>query len=176
MPHAPCAVPSAPIAESRVGNTRENPQIDAVGFTGKMWRKLKEIVLNFSTYTDLSPDVEARRQVNQALRDRQALNLEQWFEFFWRPRGMTRPVVTFVYTYLEKYSGLQIGRVRPCDRLEQDLQLTLVCWFDWQMSLCEDFLGCFGVDISERVDLSALSTVEEFVRFLNHQILAIKQT
>jgi hypothetical protein len=141
-----------------------------------MWRKFKEIVLNFSTYTDLSPDVEARRRVNQALRDRQALNLDQWFEFFWRPRGMTRAVVAFVYTYLQKYSGLHIGRVRPGDRLEQDLQFTLVCWFDWQMSLCEDFLGCFGVDISDRVDLSAFSTVEEFVKFLNHQLLVINPT
>lgn len=138
-----------------------------------MWLNLKNICSSISTYPDLSPDIQTRRSINQALRLRPALSLDQWFEFFWRPHGIAKSVVAFVYTHLEKYSGLHMAHVKPTDRLEQDLQLTLVCWFDWQLALCDDFLACFGVDISDRMELYTVSTVDEFVRFLNHQLVTV---
>lgn len=132
-----------------------------------MWRRLKNFLFSVSTYTDLGPDVKIRRLVNQALRHRAALTLDDWFDCFWRQKGVARSVVAFVYIYLEKYSGLPMARVRPSDRLDGDLHFSLICWFDWQLNLCEDFLQCFGVDISDRLDVRRLSTVEEFVAFLN---------
>jgi hypothetical protein len=141
-----------------------------------MWRKLKNFLLNISTYTDLRADLHIRQQVNELLRTRPALTLEEWFEFFWRSRGIAKPVIVFVYTHLEKYSGLQISRVKPSDHLEKDLKLTLVCYFDWHLNLCDDFFNWFGVDISENWELYQLSTVEEFVKFLNSKLVKVQST
>ncbi len=138
-----------------------------------MWQNLNNLFSAISTYSDLSPDIETRRCVNASLRLRPALTLDQWFDYFWRPQGIAKPVVAFVYTYLEKYSGLQMSRVVPDDNLEKDLNLTLVCWFDWQLNFCEDFLLYFGIDISERFDPALFSTVEDFVKFLHEELVAL---
>lgn len=140
-----------------------------------MWQKLKNVVLTVSTYADLSPDLMLRRQVNQSLHDRPALTLEEWHHRFWQPRKISQDISAFVYSYLAQYSGLQVARFLPSDRLDEDLKLTLVCWFDWGLALGEDFYRCFGVDITEVLDLGDLSTVEDFVLFLNHQLLAVKR-
>ncbi|MBD2042856.1 hypothetical protein [Microcoleus sp. FACHB-672] len=139
-----------------------------------MWRQLKNFFVSVSAYTDLGPDLQFRRQVNAALRPRPALTLDEWFEFFWRTYGVSKPVVAFVYTHLEKYSGVKMSRVQPKDHLERDLQITLVCCFDWHLTLCDDFLSCFGVDISEEFEIYNLTTIEEFVEFLNAQVLAVQ--
>ncbi|MBD1936806.1 hypothetical protein [Microcoleus sp. FACHB-68] len=139
-----------------------------------MWRKLKNFFISVSTYTDLSPDVQLRQQVNTALRHRPALTLDEWFEFYWQTYGVSKPVVAFVYTHLEKYSGVKMSRVQPKDHLERDLQITLVCCFDWHLTLYDDFFSCFGVDISEEFEIYNLTTIEEFVKFLNAQLLAVK--
>ncbi|MCT7950305.1 hypothetical protein NG798_10940 [Ancylothrix sp. C2] len=138
-----------------------------------MWHNLNNVFSAVSTYSDLSPDIETRRCVNHRLRLRPALSLDQWFDYFWQPHGIAKPTVFFVYTYLEKYSGLQMSCVMPGDRLEQDLKLTLVCWFDWQLNLCDDFLSYFGIDISDRLDTYSLSTVEDLVKFLDSELLAL---
>lgn len=134
-----------------------------------MWRQIKNFFFSVITYNDLSPNLKIRRLVNQALRHRAALSLDEWFECFWQHKCIAKSVVAFVYVYLEKYSGLQMARVRPSDRLERDLHFSLICWFDWQLNLCEDFLQCFGVDISERLPLYQFSTVEDFIAFLNKE-------
>lgn len=139
-----------------------------------MLRQLKNLLFSVRTYKDLCPDMKVRRQVNQALCRRPALTLDEWFHCFWQPLGIGQPVVAFVYVQLGKYSGLQISRVIPSDRLEQDLQFPQVCWFDWQLSLCEDFLHAFGVDISDRFDIYALSTVEEFVICLDRLQISVQ--
>lgn len=138
-----------------------------------MWQRLKNVLLSFQTYGDLSPDLKVRRRVNRALRDRPALTVDQWYEYFWQPHKISKEVAAFVYRYLAQYSGLQVARMIPGDRLNEDLQLPLVCWFDWELRLCEDFQQCFGVDISECPELYDLSTVEEFVVFLNCQSLSV---
>lgn len=139
-----------------------------------MLRQLKNLLFGLRTYTDLSPDVKIRKEVNQLLCQREALTLDEWFNCFWQPRGIAKPVVAFVYNQLGKYSGLEIARVRPSDRLNGDLQLPLVCWFDWQIRWCEDFCECFGVDISDRFDMNAVTTVEELVLCLDGLRLTVK--
>jgi hypothetical protein len=138
-----------------------------------MWQNFHNVFSAVSTYSDLSPDIEIRRCVNNTLSLRPALSLDEWFNYFWRPLGISKATVSFVYTYLEKYSGLQMSCVLPGDRLEQDLKLTLVCWFDWQLNFCDDFLLYFGLDISERLDTYSLSTIEDFVKFLDSELVAI---
>ncbi len=141
-----------------------------------MWRRLKNIFHSFRTYADLSPDVRTRQQVNRFLRDRPALGAEEWFEQLWRPRDISRQIANFVYTHMQTYSGLEFARVRPEDRLKQDLQLISVCWFDWEFTLCDDFLEDFGIDLSDRFDPCDFATVEELVVFLNYQLLSVNQS
>ncbi|XGV99478.1 MAG: hypothetical protein ACAF41_11140 [Leptolyngbya sp. BL-A-14] len=128
------------------------------------------------TYADLSPDLRTRQRVNQCLRDRPALSAEEWFQAFWQPQGIAQPIADFVYTYLPKYSGLDVARVRPHDRLNEDLYLPLVCWFDWNLSLCEDFLARFGIDLSEHFDPYQHGTIEDLMVFLNHQLLSVNRS
>jgi hypothetical protein len=135
-----------------------------------MWRRLKNIFYCFRTYADLSPDVQIRRRVNQFLHNRSPLSTEEWFEQFWQGRKVSRRVSDFVYDHMQHYSGLEFARVRPNDFLNEDLHLPLICWFDWQLSLCEDFLQCFGIDLSDRFHPESLGTVEELVVFLNCQL------
>ena len=141
-----------------------------------MWHRLTNFFSSLKTYNALSPDLRTRRAVNRWLRDRPALSLEAWYESFWQTQPISKSVVAFVYTYLEKYSGLQMSCVLPSDRLEDDLHLTLVCWFDWHLTLCEDFQQCLGVSIQDDWELATLATVEEFVLFLNQQLLSVNHS
>ena len=79
-------------------------------------------------------------------------------------------LLSFLFTKLPDYSGLKVGRLRPSDRLIEDLQLPLVCWFDWPNQLCADFYDVFQVDISEEFDESLLETLEDLVGFLHQRL------
>ena len=79
----------------------------------------------------------------------------------------------FAYTYLERYSGITFSRVRPNDRL-CDLQWTSVCWFDWELKLCNDFYGRFGIDLSDCLGKLMPATIGDIVIFLNQQWLSRK--
>lgn len=138
-----------------------------------MWRKLKNLFLSLKTYHALSPSLGVRYQVNRTLLERPALTTTEWFEKLWQPYGVSVEVAVFVYTYLAKYSGLQFGRVLPSDRLDEDLRWSLVCWFDWNETLCKDFWNYFGIRIQDQFELFTISTVEELVLFLDHQVSSI---
>ncbi|NJP10295.1 MAG: hypothetical protein HC866_13150 [Leptolyngbyaceae cyanobacterium RU_5_1] len=142
-----------------------------------MWRSLKNLFYSLKTYADLSPDLQMRRYVNRVLRDRRpSLSASQWYEKFWQPLDVSKPISDFVYTHMQDYSGLDFSKAYPSDRLNEDLHLPLVCWFDWQLSLCQDFWDCFGVDLSDRFNPEALFTVQELVLFLNYQLLSINHS
>ncbi|MCL6433229.1 MAG: hypothetical protein K6T90_03275 [Leptolyngbyaceae cyanobacterium HOT.MB2.61] len=141
-----------------------------------MWRRLQNIFYSLRTYADLSPDIQTRQRINRFLRSRSPLSAEEWFEQFWSDRKIFKQVADFVYTHMSNYSGLEFSRVRPEDRLNEDLQFPLVCWFDWQLSLCEDFFQSFGVDMSDRFDPETLSTIEDLVTYLNHQVLSVNHS
>lgn len=134
-----------------------------------MWRRLKNIFVSCSTYADLGPDLQTRRAVSRELGDRAPLSAEAWYEQFWHPLGVSQPVAEFVYTHMSAYSGLEFARVQPLDRLNEDLHLPLVCWFDWELSLWDDFCTCFDVDTCEFLEMQGFSTVKELVVFLNRQ-------
>ncbi|MBW4660032.1 MAG: hypothetical protein KME15_15260 [Drouetiella hepatica Uher 2000/2452] len=134
-----------------------------------MWHRLKNFLSSLWTYNALRPDFRVRRRVNRSLSDRPALSQDEWFEAHYKAQGVTYAIALFAYQHLGQYSGLDLSRVLPSDRLEEDLQWTEVCWFDWEQSLCEDFHGCFGVDMGDRLDFSCLSTVQDLVDFLNQQ-------
>ncbi|MBD2459927.1 hypothetical protein H6G89_02610 [Oscillatoria sp. FACHB-1407] len=138
-----------------------------------MWRRLRNLFHSVQTYGILSPDLVARRLVNQSLSQRPAMTQEQWFQAFCQPMGVTPAVATFAYTHLQHYSGIQFARVIASDRLVEDLHWFEVCWADWEMAFCEDFWHSFGIDISDPLLNYPLSTVGEFVLFLNVQLLTL---
>ncbi|UBF27380.1 hypothetical protein K9N68_05345 [Kovacikia minuta CCNUW1] len=142
----------------------------------RMWRRLRNIFDSFRTYADLSPDIRTRRRVNQFLRSRPALSAKEWFEQFWESKAISKQLAEFVYVYFQKYTGLELARIRPTDRLSEDLHIPAVCWFDWQLSFCNDFEQLFGVDLSNRFDPQTLSTIEDLVMFLNHQLLSVNHS
>lgn len=90
-------------------------------------------------YSDMSPDLKLRRQVNRSLLDRPEYAVNEWHQRFWRPLGIRFEVVEFVYRSLSESSGLVVGRLVPSDRMVTDLQLPLICWFDWEMTCMEAF-------------------------------------
>lgn len=138
-----------------------------------MWQKLKNLYLSATTYSALGPDSGMRRRVNRSLRHRPFLNDLEWFHTFFQAEGTHQAIALFAYTHLHRYSGIPMGRVVPADRLEEDLHWTDVCWFDWEMSLCDDFWQVFHVDISDRLMGSSFSTVEGLIVFLDQQIVMV---
>jgi hypothetical protein len=141
-----------------------------------MWRSLKNLFLSFWTYQDLSPDLRVRRRVKRWLGKRPLLDQTSWHEKFWQPLGVSRQVSAFVYSRFPDYSGLEWGRIQPGDRLIEDLRFPLVCWFDWQTALQEDFLSQFGMELNPTCDPDSLATVEELVVCLNQSLLPINQS
>lgn len=95
------------------------------------------------------------------------MDCDQWFESFYQPQGILYSVSRFAYQHFPRYSGLEFGHVLPTDRLNEDLHWTQVCWFDWELSLYDDFLQAFGVDISGCLDEFNLETVKDLLLFLN---------
>lgn len=135
-----------------------------------MWKTFKNFLRSVATYRTLSPDVRLRRQVIRWLRDRSPLPLEVWVKALRDSWGISKAVGIFAYTHLEKYSGLPTAQLRPSDRLDADLHWTMVCWFDWQLCLCEDFCHKFGVDISDRLEQCSPNTLADLLVFLDKQL------
>jgi hypothetical protein len=135
-----------------------------------MWRRLKNLWLSLTTYADLSPDLALRRQVNLALQHRPAYSLDDWYERFWQPQHISRPVVEFVYRQLPQYSGLQMEKVVPGDRLCDDLHLPLICWLDWELCLCDDFAQQLGIEVNDYLDSEQLVTVADLMGWLNQKL------
>lgn len=139
-----------------------------------MWQPLKNLVGSLQTYRVLSPDLAVRQQVNSWLANRPCLGAEEWFVVHWTPPAVAAAypatLVQFLYLHLEQCSGLTIGRLRPQDRLLEDLKFPLVCWFDWGLTLCDEFYTCFGVDLTDCFDETQFHTLSDLMGFLGRQL------
>ena len=134
----------------------------------RLWQKANNYFYSIQTYPDMSPDLAMRQQVNQSLRQRRhPLSPEAWCQEFQRETSAQRNTLLFIYYSLEAQSGLEFNLVRPCDRLVDDLQFPLVCWFDWAARFCNDVVAHFGVDISDCFDETRIETLADLVTFLN---------
>lgn len=141
-----------------------------------MWQPLKNFVNSLSTYDLLSPDAGARSEVNRWLSSRTALSCDEWFTQHWVSLAMPKPLIEFLYDQLPSYSGLEIGRIRPSDRLVDDLQFPAVCWFNWGLILCEDFYAAFNLDITDDFDETQLITCADLACFLQQQLESMEPT
>ncbi|MGF1460853.1 MAG: hypothetical protein ACFBSG_17725 [Leptolyngbyaceae cyanobacterium] len=143
-----------------------------------MWQSALNYLQSLRTYRDLGPDTKIRRRINLQLNGRSSLSLEEWSKLFVSETEQppAESLLAFIYEKLPAYSGLKVSQLRPSDRLIEDLQLPLVCWFDWPTQLCIDFYETFQVDISEEFDESMLETIGELVFFLNERIISCDPT
>ena len=134
----------------------------------QQWRKVSNYLQSVNTYRDISPDLSIRHQVNQALRQhRRPLSREAWCDTCQQATQSQPSTLLFVYRVLEVYSGIEFNLVRPDDRLVDDLQFPLVCWFDWSVNFCDDVINQFGVDISDCFDETRLETLADLIVFLD---------
>ena len=135
----------------------------------------------------MSPDLDIQQQVNEWLqaRSRQPLSITAWCEVFSgefstisaattdaKTESAAKSVLAFVYEFFGEYSGLAFSQVRPNDSLDRDLKFPLVCWFDWTLNFCDDFLTHFDIDLSDCFDEAAFATIGEMVTFLVAQVAA----
>ena len=129
-----------------------------------------------TAYSDMSPDLKLRRRVNRSLLDRPEYAVNEWHQRFWRPLGIRFEVVEFVYRSLAESSGLAVGRLVPSDRMVTDLQLPLICWFDWEMTCMEAFWQQFdptGIAMrdsdmnDDSCDPTTFETLNDWMIFLN---------
>ena len=135
-----------------------------------MWDPFNNYISSVQTYRDLSPDLSVRQQVNRHLRRRRSLKIEAWCSAFRQATAAQPVLLRFVYAALQQYSGLDFSRVRPQDRLIEDLRFPLVCWFDWTTTFCEDFIAQFGVDLSESFDEAEFATLADVIIFLQSEV------
>jgi len=138
-------------------------------FLTVMWHRFKNLFFSLKNYDILSPNLAMRRQVKRSLRHRPTLGLSDWFESFCQPRQIAYPVVNFLYTRLETYSGIELGKLLPSDRLEEDLRWTDLCGFDWQIILCDDFMQQFNVDMTCCIEDFSPNTIEDLMLLLHQQ-------
>jgi len=159
-----------------------------------MIEQLDNWLSSISTYADMSPDLAIRAQVNLRMKAqaRPALGISDWCHLFLTHLSAsdsatdaaafshaagssdTRRVLCFVYQQLGQYSGIDFSRVRPNDRLNDDLHFSLVCWFDWAITFCEDFFQQFDIDLSDCFDEDEFDTIGELTAFLVEQVSSHK--
>lgn len=122
----------------------------------------------------MGPDHALRRQVNHQLRSRPNLSVHTWYQQRWLEPALAtpdaKPLIYFLYDRLAAYSGLCIGRTYPGDKLFEDLQFPMVCWFDWGITLCEDVQSTFRIDISESFDERDYITLLDLANYLQEQV------
>ena len=137
-------------------------------FMWRRWKQANNYIHSLQTYQDMSPDLSVRHQVNYSLRNqRRPLSPDAWCEECHRVTQAQDETLLFIYRSLEAYSGLEFNRVRPEDRLVDDLQFPLVCWFDWSLRFCDDVVSQFGIDISDTFDETQLDTLADLICFLD---------
>jgi hypothetical protein len=119
--------------------------------------------MDLNAYPDMRPDYRVRQQVKRSHADRSLYSAVEWHQRFWYPLGVQRLLSEFVYELLGECSGLDVGRLLPSDRLMQDLQLPLVCWFDWEMVWTEQFVHRFELETDWVLDIGEFETLEELM-------------
>ncbi|MEM7067036.1 MAG: hypothetical protein AAF572_28215 [Cyanobacteria bacterium P01_B01_bin.77] len=137
----------------------------------RQWQKAINYLHSVQTYQDLSPDLSMRQQVNRFLsQHRRPLSQTAWCDEFYQATRSQNDILLFVYRSLETYSGIEFNRVRPHDRLVDDLQFPMVCWFDWSITFCDDVVAQFGIDISDCFDETCIETLADLILFLETRL------
>jgi hypothetical protein len=108
-----------------------------------------------------------RHAVRAFLANREALPFADWHRQLWHQRNISEAASAFVYEHFGKYSGLDFARVRPEDRLAEELRFSTTTYGDWDLDLYEEFQQVFGIDLRRTPAPKDLSTVEDWLRYLD---------
>ncbi|MEB3294358.1 MAG: hypothetical protein VKJ24_14460 [Synechococcales bacterium] len=143
------------------------------------WQRLKNWWQDLHAYQDMSPDLKTRRQIQLMLQGRDAYGLQDWYHKFWEPLEVDLAVVTFVYQQLAQLSGLDMSRSLPDDRLIEDLQFPLICWFDWESQLSDAWNHQFPQNAKDPylcyLDSGEWFTLKDLMLTLQQEFLHLKK-
>jgi hypothetical protein len=123
--------------------------------------------IDLNAYPDMRPDYKVRQQIKRKHSDRPLYSSVEWHQRFWYPLGIKSRLSEFVYELLGECSGLDVGRMLPGDTLMVDLQLPLVCWFDWEMVWTDQFIDRFELEMDWMLDIGEFETLKDFMMKLD---------
>lgn len=113
-----------------------------------------------------APDPDAIRKRDGLLRDRAELAPEEWCTVYCELDSVDPSVVKFVFRFFEEFLHIRAGRLRPQDRLREDLQLGKGTWSDWEFDFGEQFEEQFGCSFTKQRPFPSSATVLDFLRDL----------
>ncbi len=114
----------------------------------------------------LGPDPVFEDLVQGYLRTRSVLPFEEWLQLFSDTVQARPDVAQFLYEGVGEYFGLEAGRIRPEDRIEEDLHLARIGWSDWDFDFRSDFRRRFGIDVLDRTHEQRYTNIEEWLAHL----------
>ena len=83
---------------------------------------------------------------------------------------VSKPLSDFVFEHFGIYWGLDVSKLRPTDRLVEDLHLRDIGWQDWDFEFYEDIKRQFHIKLWKYKELSKLRTLGELVSFVDRVI------
>jgi hypothetical protein len=117
-----------------------------------------------------APEPGARERLFALLRERPNLSADEWFTQF-GPRGLVRrDVGGFVLQLFRDLMKIDGGRVRPGDRLVEDLGLGTATWSDWEFDMAEQFESQFHFRFTRERPFPHTDNFGEFLAALSRYL------
>jgi hypothetical protein len=89
------------------------------------------------------------------------------FQSFCKDREVRTDVLAFLYEFFADLLKIPFGKLRPDDRLMEDVQLWKATWSDWEFDLVENFEGAFENDPFMHPDFEKMRTVMDLLVLLS---------
>lgn len=113
----------------------------------------------------MAPNPVFEELVREYLRERPSLLFIDWLRLHDSHVQALPDVARLLFDCLTVHFGIDAGKTRPMDRLEEDLHLSQLGWSDWDFEFRADFLRRFGIDLLDTTNAAVYCDVEGW---LNH--------
>jgi len=114
-----------------------------------------------------SPDPRACEKLDFLLATREDLSKEAWFQSSCKDQEVRADVLAFLYQFFRDFLDIPFGRLRPDDRLVEDIQLWRATWSDWDFDLVENFEDTFETDPFMHPEVEKMRTVMDLLVLLS---------
>jgi len=114
-----------------------------------------------------SPDPRACEKLESLLATREDLANEVWSESFCKDREVRADVLAFLYEFFANPLKIPFGKLRPDDRLIEDIQMWKATWNDWDFDLVENFEDAFENDPFMHPDFEKMRTMMDLLVLLS---------